>query len=62
MTPYIEPTLVGISWSSLVVYHLHLVYKVRRKPLTTTVGIDSHVRCGWVKSVTESFVSPVNVA
>ena len=47
----IEPALVGISWFTVVAYHLHLVYKVRHKPLTTVVGITKHVRGKWVKNV-----------
>jgi uncharacterized membrane protein len=49
----IEPILVLVSCSSIAAYHLHLVYLVRRKPLTTTIGITNYVRCQWVKSVRE---------
>jgi uncharacterized membrane protein len=47
----IEPILVLVSWSSIIAYHLHLVCMVRRKPLTTSVGISNYVRCKWVHSV-----------
>ena len=45
--------LVLVSWSSIAAYHLHLVYLVRRNPLTTAIGITNHVRCQWVQSVRE---------
>ena len=47
----LEPIFVLLSWSSILIYHLHLVYRVRHKPQTTTVGLTNQVRCKWVKSV-----------
>ena len=35
----------------LAVYHLHLVYRIRRYPMTTAVGITNHGRRKWVESV-----------
>jgi uncharacterized membrane protein len=51
MPTIIEPSLVAASWLFVAAYHLHLVYKVRNQPLTTTVGITNHVRSKWVKNV-----------
>lgn len=35
----------------LIIYHLHLVYQVRRHPLTTAIGITNHLRGHWVESI-----------
>jgi len=35
----------------LIAYHAHLAVKVRRKPLTTAVGITNHARRMWVEGV-----------
>ena len=48
LSSVLEPVFVLISWSSIIAYHLHLIYILRRKPLTTTVGITNQVRCKWV--------------
>jgi uncharacterized membrane protein len=47
----LEPIFVLVSLSSIIAYHVHLIYVVRRKPLTTMVGITNRVRCKWVQSV-----------
>jgi len=53
LSSVLEPVFVLVSWSSIIAYHFHLVYIVRRKPLTTTVGITNQVRCKWVQCVME---------
>jgi uncharacterized membrane protein len=35
----------------LAAYHLHLICRIRRYPMTTAVGITNHVRRKWVESV-----------
>ncbi|CAB1075953.1 hypothetical protein JY97_16285 [Alkalispirochaeta odontotermitis] len=47
----LEPIFVLISLASIIAYQVHLVFMVRRKPLTTMVGITNRVRCKWVQSV-----------
>jgi len=36
---------------ALFIYHVYLVYKLRRDPLTTAIGITNNVRYMWVKGV-----------
>jgi uncharacterized membrane protein len=40
-----------VSALVLVVYHAHLAYMVRTRPLTTAIGITNHLRGHWVESV-----------
>jgi len=46
-----ELLLSALAFAILLVYHVHLIYKVRHAPLTTAVGITNHVRRKWVQSV-----------
>ncbi len=50
-TPYLELYLTSASFLLLFIYHVHLVYKVRRRPLTTAIGITNHLRGHWVTSI-----------
>jgi uncharacterized membrane protein len=34
-----------------LLYHAHLIYQVRRHPLTTSIGVTNHLRGHWVESV-----------
>jgi len=46
-----EIILVVSAALVIVVYHAHLVVKVRRDPLTTAIGITNHARQMWVNGV-----------
>lgn len=46
-----EVMLVLAAAAVFALYHLHLLSKVRRDPLTTAVGITNHARRMWVKGV-----------
>ena len=48
-TPEIVITTVGFL--ILVVYHIHLVLKVRTSPMTTSIGLTNHLRREWVETV-----------
>lgn len=52
-TPYLEVYLTSASFLLVVFYHAHLVYQVRRRPLTTAIGITNHLRGHWVQSIME---------
>jgi uncharacterized membrane protein len=39
------------AFSTLFIYHVHLVYKVRRDPLSTSIGITNNLRREWIQNV-----------
>jgi uncharacterized membrane protein len=41
------------SFLILAIYHLHWIYRIYRRPMTTSVGITNHLRGHWVKSIME---------
>jgi uncharacterized membrane protein len=43
--------LTAASFLILGVYHLHWIYRIYRKPMTTAVGITNHLRGHWVESI-----------
>lgn len=49
--PYLELYLTSASFLLLMLYHLRLVYRVRRQPLTTAIGITNHLRGHWVEHI-----------
>jgi uncharacterized membrane protein len=51
---YLEIYLTAASFLLLIIYHVHLVYQVRTRPLTTAVGITNHLRGHWVESIMEN--------
>jgi len=51
MNIWLEIIFSLAAFSALFIYHVHLVYKVRRDPLTTAIGITNHARKMWVKGV-----------
>ncbi len=48
-----ELLLVVPSIAILVFYHLYLYVRVRKYPLTTSIGITNHAREKWVKGIRE---------
>lgn len=48
---FFELLLSTAAFLILLIYHVHLIYKVRHDPLATAVGITNHVRRKWVQSV-----------
>lgn len=46
-----EVVMMSLSAGALLGYHLHLFFQVRRRPLSTTIGITNHARWRWVRSV-----------
>ncbi len=39
------------SFLLLIIYHIHWVYLIIKKPLTTSVGITNHLRGHWVEHI-----------
>ncbi|RJO67354.1 MAG: DUF599 domain-containing protein [Myxococcales bacterium] len=51
---YAENAIIFGSFALLLLYHLHLVRQIRRKPLTTALGLSHDLRRKWVVSVLQS--------
>ncbi len=47
----LEFTLTAASFLILIGYHARLIYLVRRRPLSTAIGVTNHLRGHWVESV-----------
>lgn len=45
--------LTAISFLILGSYHSRWIYRIYRRPMTTSVGITNHLRGHWVKSIME---------
>ena len=45
--------LTAASFLILGIYHLYWIYRIYRKPMTTSVGITNHLRGHWVESIME---------
>jgi uncharacterized membrane protein len=45
--------LTAASFLILGIYHCFWIYRINRKPLTTSVGITNHLRGHWVESIME---------
>ncbi|MCK9377166.1 MAG: DUF599 domain-containing protein [Syntrophobacterales bacterium] len=41
------------SFLILIIYHIHWIYLIYHKPLTTSVGITNHLRGHWVEHIME---------
>jgi hypothetical protein len=48
---WLEIIFSSAAFLTLFIYHVYLVNKVRRDPLTTVIRITNHARRMWVKSV-----------
>ena len=46
-----ELYLTAASFLILGIYHLHWIYLIYRKPMSTAVGITNHLRGHWVESI-----------
>ena len=49
--PWLEIGLTWLSFALLLIYHVHLVYQVKRAPLTTTIGLNMQTRRAWVETI-----------
>jgi uncharacterized membrane protein len=45
--------LTAASFLILAIYHAQWIYRIYRKPMTTSVGITNHLRGHWVESIME---------
>jgi uncharacterized membrane protein len=45
--------ITAVSFLILGIYHFHWIYRIYRKPMTTSVGITNHLRGHWVESIME---------
>jgi uncharacterized membrane protein len=50
---YLEIYLTSASFLLLILYHAHLIYRIKTKPLTTSIGVTNHLRGHWVESIME---------
>ena len=48
-----EILVASAAFLILLVYHVHLVYKVRTAPMTTSMGLTNRLRRDWVETVME---------
>jgi uncharacterized membrane protein len=48
-----ELYLTAASFLILGIYHVHWIYLIYRKPMSTAVGITNHLRGHWVESIME---------
>ena len=46
-----EICFTGTAFFLLALYHLHWLYLIYKKPLTTSVGITNHLRGHWVEYI-----------
>jgi len=46
-----ELFFTSASFLLVIIYHAHLIYQVRIRPLDTAIGITNHLRGHWVESV-----------
>ncbi len=49
--PWLEIILTLTAFLLLLIYHIHLIYQLRRAPMTTSIGLTNHLRLEWVQSV-----------
>ncbi len=49
-----EIFFAAFSFAILVIYHVHLIYQVRTRPLSTSIGITRHLRGHWVESIMQN--------
>jgi uncharacterized membrane protein len=45
--------LAAAAFLILGIYHIHWIYLIYRKPMSTAVGITNHLRAHWVESIME---------
>jgi uncharacterized membrane protein len=50
---YLELYLTSAAFFLLIVYHGYLIYQIRTRPLTTSIGVTNHLRGHWVESIME---------
>lgn len=48
---WVEQGLTLLSFLLLVIYHIHLIYRVRHAPLTTAIGLNIQTRHAWVETI-----------
>ena len=49
----IEIVFTSATFLILAVYHVHLIYRVRAAPLSTSIGLTNRLRRDWVRTVME---------
>lgn len=53
MTQLPEIILTSAAFLLLAIYHIQYVVQVRRRPMSTSVGVTNHLRREWVQTVME---------
>jgi len=49
--PVLEILVTSTAFLILLIYHIHLIYQLRKAPMTTSIGLTNHLRLEWVQSV-----------
>jgi len=49
--PWLEIIFTSTAFLLLLIYHIHLIYKLRKAPMTASTGLTNHLRLGWVQSI-----------
>ncbi len=48
--PWLEIIFTSTAFLILLIFHIHLIYKLRKTPMTTSIGLTNHLRLDWVQS------------
>lgn len=50
---WVEAIIAVAAFLILVIYHIHLVYRIHIAPLTVSIGLTKHLRREWVQAIME---------
>ncbi|MCJ7686208.1 MAG: DUF599 domain-containing protein [Desulfobacteraceae bacterium] len=53
MSSWPEIIIISAGFLTLLIYHIHLVYKVKTAPMSISIGMTNHLRREWVQTIME---------
>ncbi|MBW1784020.1 MAG: DUF599 domain-containing protein [Deltaproteobacteria bacterium] len=53
MNSWPEIIITSAGFLTLLIYHIHLVYKVKTAPMSISIGLTNHLRREWVQTIME---------
>jgi len=53
MSSWPEIIITSVGFLTLLIYHIHLVYKVKTAPMSISIGLTNHLRREWVETIME---------
>ena len=53
MNSWPEIVITSAGFLTLLIYHIHLVYKVKTAPMSISIGLTNHLRREWVQTIME---------